>query len=101
MNSGVAVASLAGKIIKSVQRGVISLDATTQNSTIAAVNVNKAVIIPLGVYTDYSGNYGYYYTGAAYHSAKLILTNSTTVTAQRNKSNQGTLVVGYEVIEFA
>lgn len=92
-------------VIKSIQRGVISLS-TSENSktaTISAVNTSKAMVNFLGAATS-STHYGpsegvdYAYTG--HHFVRLTLTNGTTVTANRHENNGRGVDVNYEVIEY-
>lgn len=90
--------------IKSVQRGVITLNqlTATNSATISAVNTSKSFVNFLG-----QGN-NYTYSGLdqwqyGSHFGRLALTNSTTVTATRDMSSgscMGTLTISYEVIEF-
>ena len=91
------VSQFFGGGVKSIQRGVISIDTgstSTGTATITAVDTSKSMIVPLGA------------TGASFNTAvasRLALTNSTTVTAvARNGSGVSSQVidVGYQVIEF-
>lgn len=83
--------------IKSIQRGVISINTGTTNTgtaTIAAVNTSKSDLTLLGA------NGQSFNTAVA---ARVELTNATTVTATvRNGSGVSTQVidVGYQVVEY-
>ena len=83
-------------VVKSIQRGIISMGQQTRvkTATINAVNTNKAFVIYTGVtITDSASNMWPY----------LELTNSTTVTATRlaNPVNDGSITtVPYQVIEY-
>jgi hypothetical protein len=85
---------LASTVINSIQSGtiVISSGYTSATASITAVVVAKSYVVYQGTTYD-SG-----YTQQNY-LASLSLTNTTTVTATRNSSN-GTLTVGYTVVEF-
>ena len=79
-------------VVKSVQRGVITLNNEYSSSaTINSVNTNKAIVIYGGNNVDGSSNNKYF--------AYLTLTNSTTVTAT-NTSGSGVTNVPYQVIEY-
>ena len=84
-------------VVKSIQRGVISINIENSNSTevtINAVNINKAFV-------NYGGA-----TVATNDSNALLpyleLVNSTTVRATRSglSSNSSVTTVSYQVIEF-
>ena len=84
--------------IKRIQQGTITVssvsgDAASSNTaTITSVNTAKAVCLPLGFTMNSVGN----------GSARVSLTNATTVTAnvENNDSNTQTFTVGYVVVEF-
>ena len=81
-------------MVKSIQRGVISiLGGQSENTaTISAVNTNKSVVLFGGYKT--TGNSGIFCT-------QLTLTNSTTVTAARNAVAKDYInIVPYQVIEY-
>lgn len=69
--------SSSRSVVKSVQRGVISFSDEITTATINAVNVNKAIVVFGGSSWGGSGNGNY----SGYWDARLMLTNSTTVTA--------------------
>ena len=81
-------------VIQSIQRGVIVIPIGTgvvsNTATITAVVVSKAHVIHLGSNQSHQG------------TARLELTNATTVTAQRTNPyvDPGVLSVGYVVVEF-
>ena len=82
-----------GSGIKSIQRGTISIsNALSATATITSVNTNKSMVSFLG-FTETSTLTDN--RGAAY----IVLTNATTVTANRLTSSN-TTTVSYEVIEF-
>lgn len=103
LNSGVAVASLSGKIIKSVQRGTISLSLKDTNeasakATINSINTAKAVII---------GGNGVRAGGSddthRVEQVTLEITNGTTITAKcagYGGTYSGTSYIPWQVIEF-
>lgn len=79
-------------VVKSVQRGVITLNNEYSSSAIInSVNTNKAIVIYGGNNVDASTNNKCF--------AYLALTDSTTVTAT-NTSGSGVANVPYQVIEF-
>ena len=87
-------------VIKSIQRGVITVTAGSSNrtgtATINAVNVNKAMLLFLGCTND-----GEAEQNDDFKYAHVKLTNSTTVTAERISGHSRiTVYVSYEVIEF-
>lgn len=82
------LSQFSGGGIKSIQRGTISLTPTIASSTatIQAVNTSKTMLNFVGA-------------SGSINSARISLTNSTTVTADGFVSS-GTASVGYEVVEF-
>lgn len=94
--------SLTANVVKSVQRGVITIgeSSTSATATINAVNIEKASVSHLGSLSIAGGNY----SGdeePTLNSTHLTLTNSTTVTANRGGSgSKRTVTVSYEVVEF-
>lgn len=85
-----------GSAVKSIQRGTGILQ-TTNNEvtvTISSVNVNKAMINFLGAsaatFSQMTGH----------HFVRLSLTNATTITANRQSSQNVATTFSYEVIEF-
>ena len=79
-------------VVKSVQRGVITLSsALSSSATINSVNTSKAIVIYGGNNVDASTNNKYF--------EYLTLTNSTTVTVTRT-SGSGVTNVPYQVIEY-
>ena len=83
-------------VIKSIQRGYITLSSSESNSTITAtispVNVNKAIVVYAGMCTSVN-NLQYY--------PQLVLVNSTTISLSRYETaTNGSTVVPYQVIEF-
>ena len=99
LNSGVAVSSLTGKIVKSIQRGTIAMAENEQEATvtISSVDTNKTIIIFGGSnLTSFSGNNDYY-APATLVSLKLISSTQVEVT---RRSGTGTVTVPYQVIEF-
>lgn len=88
--------------IKSIQRGTISFTVsdTSKTATISSVNTNKAEIRLLGMSNAYtwSGNSGTQLPFGGI-SARIALTNATTVTATRGTALDSSLIVSYEVIE--
>ncbi len=82
-------------IIKSLNRGTISLSSgnTSNTATVTAVNINKSLL-----------NFQYFSTDNSTvnqddNASACILTNSTTITASRIAST-GNVVVAYELVEF-
>ena len=80
-------------VLKSVQRGTITLSAVASNTaTITAVDITKSVLVDLRYST----------TELAVPNTittRVTLTNATTVTASRAVGT-GTSVIGYQVAEF-
>ena len=82
--------------IKSVQRGFITVNASTVTATINAVNLNKSTLVHLG-------QSGYYTTSSfeGVSDVRIALTSSTQITASTAATpNAVTYVVSYEVIEY-
>lgn len=80
--------------IKAIYTGTIVMTnggSTTGTATITAVNTSRAICLLNGVRTDFADNVS--------NLATVVLTNSTTVTAQRGGTN-GVTTVAYTVIEF-
>jgi len=85
LNSGVPVANLSNKIIKSVQRGTVN--AGNSNVTISSVNMSKTfVTLSFGGITDVG-------------TAVASLVNSNTLNI-KNPHGSPTVVCSWEVIEF-
>jgi len=88
------LSQFSGGGVKNVQRGTISIIGlvTSNTATINSVNTSKTMINYLGNTTNVASNL---------YNPYLTLTNSTTVTAQRNSATSGAVTtVSYEVIEF-
>lgn len=89
-------------VVKSVQRGVITIEATaaSKTATISKVDVNKAVVLFSGFNLSTSTSA---VSGLAKVFPMLELTNSTTVTATKltGLSDGPNTVVPYQVIEYA
>ena len=87
-----------GGIKGSVQRGTITIGGnfptseTSKTQTISAVDTSKSIINYLG--NSVSG------ADDVTMIARLSLTNSTTITATRARSDYTSTIVSYEVIEF-
>lgn len=85
----------ASSLIKSIQRGTISITsgATSNTATIAAVDPNNTRIVFLNTIPPSGG-------GTETNACRVALTNSTTVTAFVNSTGASDRIVGYEVIEY-
>ena len=82
--------------IKSVQRGFITISATTVTATINAVNLNKSTLVHLGQSGYYSAS-----TLDGVSDVRIALTSSTQITASTIATpNAVPYVVSYEVIEY-
>jgi hypothetical protein len=84
-------------MVKSVQRGVITMSqhkGTSKTATINSVNVNKSVVL-YGGYSTNADNYN-----QPYIEIRLELTNSTTVTASVGNDTYTNNVIPYQVIEY-
>lgn len=87
-------------MIKSVQRGIITIaaSATEGTATLAqAVNMSKAVVLFGG--SIYGAGNGSSYSG--YWDARLVLSANNKVNASRAYSASYTAIVPYQVLEFA
>lgn len=87
------ISQFGGGAIKSIQRGTINATAGGATATISAVNTSKTELRFLGG-GDYMGVTGYPVF------ARVVLTNSTTVTATASNSNGGICTVSWELTEF-
>lgn len=86
-----------GSVIKSIQRGTISITGTntTAIATVTAVDVNKSIINWVGQNAFATG------AGTSQGDIYLILTNATTITATRiNSGVSQTSIVSYELVEY-
>lgn len=93
--------------IKSIQRGSITITPLNSSGTFAiptAVNVNKTFLNVTGVNSGVflSPNFP---SGIAFNSVRVVLTNSTTVTATTTGPVNGgpsaiNTVVSFEIVEF-
>ena len=89
-----------GSAIKSIQRGtiVLSKDQTSKAATISPVITEKTMLNFLGASSR--GQTGTFNDRTGHHFVRMSLTNSTTVTANREFSGEEPAAVSYEVIEF-
>lgn len=80
-------------IIKSIQRGTITLAAAVSSNTasVTEVNMNKAEVFNLGFSTSV-------HETANHLSCNLTLTNSTTITAQRSGTTPE-IIISYELVQ--
>ena len=87
LNSGVAVSSLAGKLVKSVQRGRINCENNTKDFdvTINSVNMARSLVIAIP-----EGGY----------SAMAYLTTATNLHLYKSYMGGGGCQVAWQVIEF-
>lgn len=85
--------SLSGSI-KSIQRGVISIDSgsISESITISEVNPNKSILYHLGNSTGFSGG--------ANAFALLTLDDSTTITATSNYTSTTGVQISYQLVEY-
>lgn len=84
----------APSLIRSIQRGIISItSAASATATITAVVTDNCVIRLLGVNTGGASTYDLVPT--------IALTNSTTVTATRYSTAANATTASFEVIEYA
>lgn len=92
--SQVPIGSRTSTVVKSLQRGVISIAdvPTSGTATITAVNTAKSVVLFGGIVAS---------SGSTLN-ASLVLTDATTVTASTNKSSGSgvTATVPWQVVEF-
>lgn len=88
-------------VIKSIQRGVITIakGSSSSSATISSVNTSKAIVVFGGFGMHYESSY----SDLAFHQSHSYLTleSATKVTATRNAA-QGTIIVTvpYQVIEY-
>lgn len=98
INVNITVVEYVPGVIKSKQAGAMSTiatPATTSTVTITTVNVNKAALIQAG-YTATGSTSG---TGSI--ATRFVLTNATTITAQRKDNSAGwTITPYYQIVEF-
>ncbi len=88
-----------GSVIKSVQRGIVTITGGTASAKITAVNISKSVVIFGGAsLAADSGHYGN--VSAAMQLCRLWLENSTTVKAEREYIADENLYIPWQVIEF-
>ncbi|MBQ5615451.1 MAG: hypothetical protein IIU81_03885, partial [Peptococcaceae bacterium] len=82
--------------VKSVQRGLITLAGTvnTATATISTVDISKSIVLSTGYLTSNGGQDG------MYTLTHLVLTDSTTVTAQRGATGNVVVTIPYQVVEF-
>ena len=90
-------------MVKSVQRGVISIAARSASATatITSVNTSKSVVLFNGYSNAFKSNSGY----PIIDDVRLELTNATTVTASRHSGSQGSydgaaITIPYQVVEY-
>lgn len=99
--SGTAIASFevieyATGVLRSVQRGTISLSGATSNTaTVSAVDTTRCRLTSLGTSDTSGAPQGF---GSRFR-ARLALTNATTITATKGVAND-TTTVAYQLLEF-
>lgn len=83
-------------MVKSVQRGVITIPKSAENATatINAVDTTKAVVLYGGYSTGVATN------GNSHNTIRLTLANPTTLTANREATSSYAATVAYQVIEY-
>lgn len=84
----------ASSVIKSIQRGTIAMNTTSDTATIAAVDVANTRLRFLGFNDNNAAD------NIPDASIRIALTNATTVTATRASSGASNPIVSYEVIEY-
>lgn len=90
--------SASSALIRSVQRGTISLvGATSNTATITSVDADYAIVRYLG--QSVSSGSAWSTDVPSTEFAKVVLTNATTVTATMNTAGS-TIIVAYEVVEY-
>jgi hypothetical protein len=81
-------------VVNSIQRGTITVSGSSNTATITSVTTSKAFLTFLGFTFDTNdANPSRWFT-------KTVLTNSTTVTADRSNGAAGAAIVSYEVVEL-
>jgi len=90
-----------GSAIKSIQRGTIVLsdNQTSKAATISPVITEKTMLSFLGA-SSRGQTETTKYDKTGHHFVRISLTNSTTVTANREYNGEEPATVSYEVIEF-
>jgi hypothetical protein len=87
-----------GNRIKSIQRGTISIGAvsTSATATITSVDTTKSILIQLGSNGAQNNTYSVSST-----DGYLVLTNATTITANKGVSGTSNIViVSYQIVEY-
>jgi 3-oxoacyl-(acyl-carrier-protein) synthase len=95
MWSQVPTANKIVSVIKSIQRGTISMTGASATATVTAVVLAKSVVLWGGSDFNVAGGY----TDATDAFAKMVLTNTTTVTTSRLVS-AGACTLSYQVVEY-
>lgn len=92
------VASRTVSVVKSLQRGTITVadGVASDTATITSVTTSKSVIL----WSGYDDNDNSAPSNPKSWAFKVVLTNSTTVTASRNGANNGAITMAYQVLEF-
>lgn len=81
--------SYATSVIKSIQRGTISITGTSATATITSVSTAKSAVAFLGFQSN----------SYSIDAPSVTLTNATTVTATRSVGTN-TSICGYQVVEY-
>lgn len=86
----------AASLVKSIQRGTISLNGVLSNTaTITSVDLANSVLLFLGASSNNAGD------NIPDYAPRLALTNATTITATKfSLGGGGNTVVSYEVLEY-
>lgn len=88
----------SGGGIKSIQRGTISITnpSTSATATVTSVNTAKSLLTYLGQTGYYSGS-----STDGVSDIRIVLTNSTTITATVYATSLGVpVIVSYELVEY-
>ncbi len=97
LNSGVAIGSLSGKIVKSVQRGTAAISTKSVTIDISEVDISKAIVLLDGVGVNGGSSST---SGGAPHLSKFTSTALTIAPSFSYASTTPTYSFSWQVIEF-
>lgn len=92
-NTGADGMSIVAKYTGTI---TIAGGASSNTATITAVDTANSILTLLGTRSEADASFG-----AESTDVTLVLTNSTTITAARNATSGGNLIVAYQLIEYA
>lgn len=93
---GFDVMELVPGVVKSIQRGTITLSSTSTTATVTAVVTTSSLLMSLGQFS----NAEFTASEQPYQWSLITLTSSTVITATRNSTGFSAITQNYQLVEF-